>query len=189
MPGRTPADAFSAFIDPLRAAAACLGNVKITPSQGGRTEPGKVHVWTLNGERGVAFPGWHFEAQMHYEMVQGAISREWKVRTHGYRYRLACLGTHVWRIHWHPTLTSSYHLPHVHLNLAGQPGEVPVHALQEHYPTGRMTFEDAVEWVFAAGVDPAERHRDDWREVLSASRDVHVQHRSWNTNPPPRYEG
>lgn len=124
--------------------------------------------------------GWHFEAQMHYELVQLAFSRQWKVKTHGYRYRLAIRGSHLWRIHWHPTVTSGYHLPHLHLNF-GMPGEVPIDSMGQHHPTGRMTLEDAIEWVFNQEIEPA---RSDWQDVLAQSRRVHVEHRSWSTHPP-----
>lgn len=181
MPGRTPSDAFRTFIDPIQEAASCLGQVKLTVSPGGQSAPGVTHAWSLNAERGQVFRGgWHFEAQMHYEFEQGAFSREWKVRTRGYRYQLALRGTHLWRLHWHPTTNSSYDLPHVHLNL-GRPGELVEPSLNKHHPTGRMTFEDAVEWVFNAEIPPA---RDDWREVLDASRAQHLQHRSWHHVPP-----
>lgn len=181
MPGRTPAEAFEAFIDPIKGAVSCLGAAKVVPSAGGRTEPGKTHSWGLNRERGMGFKnGWHFEAQMHYEIVQGPVSGQWKVKTLGYRYRLALLGTHVWRIHWHPTITSGYHLPHVHLNL-GIPGEVPDDPMGKHNPTGRMTLEDAIEWLFNCPIEPA---RPDWRETLDASRSIHLKHRTWGARPP-----
>jgi len=182
MPGRTPSDAFSAFIDPIAEAVSCLGQAKVVPSPGGRSEPDKVHAWALNASSGMAFPGgWHFEAQMHYSLVQGAISREWKVKTLGYRYRLALLGTHLWRIHWHPTVTSGYDLPHVHLNFDAAAGEIPVETMGLHHPTGRMTFEDAVEWVLNMGITPA---RGDFADVLAATRGTHVEHRTWHTRPP-----
>jgi hypothetical protein len=181
MPGRTPSEAFEAFMEPIKAVVSCLGSAKIMPSAGGRSAPAVVHSWALNGSTGMAFSGgWHFEAMMHYELVQGAVSREWKVKTHGYRYRLAIHGSHLWRIHWHPTITSGYDLPHVHLNL-GLPGEVPDDAMGQHHPTGRMTFEDAVEWVFNQDISPA---RADWRDVLNSSRDLHIEHRTWSTHPP-----
>lgn len=181
MPGRTPSEAFDAFMDPLQSAAACLGQVKLLVSSGGRTNPNGLHAWSLNGERGKVFPdGWRFEASMHYEFSQATFSKEWKIRTLGYRYQLALQGTHRWRIHWHPTTNSGYDLPHAHLNF-GAIGEIDQSTLSQHHPTGRMTFEDAIEWVFNAGIDP---ERDDWRDILGASRDVHVKHRTWHTHPP-----
>ena len=181
MPGRTPREAFESFVEPLKGAVSCLGQAKLVPSSAGMTEPDITHVLGLNQERGMTFPGgWHFEAQLHYALMQGAISREWKVKTLGYRYRLALRGTHLWRLHWHPTVTSDYQLPHVHLNLAG-PGEVPIETMGDHHPTGRMTFEDAVEWILNRPITAA---RADWRDVLAASRDQHIRHRSWHTAPP-----
>lgn len=168
-------------MEPIQRAASCLGPVKIITSPGGRTEPNRTHSWTLNAEKGVGLGnGWHFEAQMHYRLLQRPVSREWRVTTEGYRYRLALHGTHLWRIHWHPTLTSDYHLPHVHLNLTTPPGEVGTDLMGQHHPTGRMTFEDALEWVFLNV--PAKR--EDWRQVLEETRLAHIEHRSWSTRPP-----
>lgn len=139
-----------------------------------------MHAWSLNREVGIAFPGgWRFEAQMHYEFLQGAISKQWRITTRGYRYQLAVQGQHVWRIHWHPTVTSSYQLPHVHLNLAG-PGLGANETMDLHQPTGRMTYEDAIEWVLNLVDKPG---RPDWREVLASSRALHVAHRSWSDRP------
>lgn len=182
MPGRTPSEAFQAFIEPIVEVVSCLGHGKVVPSSGGRSTPNRVHAWALNGATGMAFTGgWHFEAQMHYEIRQRPVSGEWHVKTLGYRYRLALHGTHLWRIHWHPTVTSGYHLPHVHMNLDGAIGEVRPDTLDQHYPTGRMTLEDAVEWVLNVSIQPA---REDHADVLQRTRDLHVQHRSWHTSPP-----
>lgn len=168
-------------MEPLKSVVSCLGAAKIVPSPGGRSTPHTTHAWALNGTRGMAFSdGWHFEAQMHYQLIEAPEVGGWRVRTLGYRYQLALQGTHLWRIHWHPTVTSGYHLPHLHLNL-GRPGEVPVDTMGQHHPTGRMTLEDAVEWVFNAGISPA---RDDWAEIINRSRDRHVLHRTWATFPP-----
>lgn len=186
MPGRTPNEAFTAFMEPLREAASCLGQVKLVISNGGHSVPDKVHAWTLNGEIGKVFAGgWRFEAQMHYRFDQLAFSKQWKVRTLGYRYQLALQGTHLWRIHWHPTTNSGYDLPHAHINF-GTIGDLPKPSLNEHHPTGRMTFEDAIEWVFNRGIRPA---KDDWRDILAASRSVHVDNRTWHATPPADLRG
>ncbi|MFN8194215.1 MAG: hypothetical protein U0R80_08020 [Nocardioidaceae bacterium] len=183
MPGRTPVEAFEAFIEPIQRATSCLGAAKIVPSAGGRAEPGRPHAWSLNGLNGMTFPGgWQFEAQMHYEIVQRPISREWKIATLGYRYHLALQGNPLWRLHWHPTVTSSYHLPHLHWNVPGLAGGAPVANMGDHFPVGRMTYEDAIEWVVTmVGCTPT---RTDWRDVLSDSRDLHRRHRTWSTVPP-----
>ena len=116
---------------------------------------------------------------MHYAFVQ-TEERGWRVTTRAYRYRLARTGFDVFRIHWHPVGVSRYTLPHVHLSLCGRDGE-RLTTLGEHLPTGRLTFEDAVEWAIEAGVPPA---RPDWRKVLAEGRTTHIQHRSWDTIPP-----
>jgi hypothetical protein len=181
VPGRTPAEAFRDFIEPIKDVVSCLGAAQVTPSAGGRTEPDIIHAWTINGATGLVFPGgWHFEAQMHYEISE-SFTGVWRVHTRAYRYRLAQAGQDLFRIHWHPDRVSRYHLPHVHLSLSGTEGSV-VTSMKEHLPTGRLTFEDAVEWAVEVGVRPA---REDWRDVVAATRDLHVKHRTWSTHPPP----
>lgn len=118
---------------------------------------------------------------MHYRIVQRPMSREWKVETLGYRYQLALLGRHLWRIHWHPTVTSTYHGPHVHLSL-WDPERLPGDdTLKRHYPTGRITFEDSIEWVFNEGIKPC---RDDWKQIIEETKESHVSRRTWHTDPP-----
>jgi hypothetical protein len=123
--------------------------------------------------------GWHFEAQMHYELIRDDGAAQWRVSTRAYRYRLAHVGHDIFRIHWHPAGVSTYHLPHVHLSLISRDEQLTT--LDEHLPTGRLTFEDAIEWAIETGVP---RARDDWRDVLAFSRERHLEHRSWSTRPP-----
>lgn len=183
MPGRTPTEAFQAFIEPIRAAAVTLGQVKITPSAGGQSVPNATHAWSINREKGVVFRGgFRYEAQMHYRIVQRPVSREWKVETLGYRYQLALLGRHLWRIHWHPTTISNYPGPHVHLSLWRPDSLNDDDTLKRHHPTGRMTFEDSLEWLF--NEEGVEASRPDYLDVIRESKDLHIQHRSWHSTPP-----
>lgn len=174
MPGRTPTEAFDAFIEPIQRALNCLGQGKITPSNGGR-QPGATRLWSINGVNGLALrDGWHFDAQMHYEIIRTGDDSGWRVTTRAYRYRLALCGADLFRMHWHPVGNSPYKTPHVHLPKMGIDDKV-------HLPTGRLTFEDAVEWSIGLGVPPA---RTDWQSVLKASHALHIEHRTWSTEPP-----
>lgn len=174
MPGRTPAEAYRAFIEPLEAAIACLGTAKVTRSHDGM-RPGGIRAWSLNGGSGMALSGaMLFEASMHYEIVPFAAG--WRVTTHAYMYGLLHRGEECFAIHWHPAGRSPHRGPHVHLPLEGARGDIR----KQHLPTGRMTLEDAVAWAVAFGAAPV---RDDWAEILDGSRALHVQHRSWNADP------
>lgn len=176
MPGRTPSDAFTAFMEPLESAASVLGQAKITVSPGGRSVQNKDHSWTLNGGRGYTKHGWHFEAAMMYRIVDDPERGPWRVRTLAYRYRLAVPpGQDVFRMHWHPGGNSDIEYPHMHLALA--PVDTVGDTLKKHQPVRRQTFEDAIRWAVAVGLKPA---RDDWEALLEQAERDHLRHRSWH---------
>ena len=169
MPGRSPHDAFEAFIKPIQGAVSCLGTAKITTSSS-RQKPGAVRAWSLNKGNGMALPGARlFRATMQYEVIQQDDS-SWRVTTRAYMYTLLQEGEEVFSIQWHPDGKSDYDGPHLHLGRG--PGKEKV----DHLPTGRLTFEDAIEWVIQFGTPPA---RDDWQEVLAASKELHIRYRTW----------
>lgn len=177
MPGRTPPEAFGAFVEPLQAAVSCLGAGKIVTSPHGKSA-GAVRSWTLNDGAGLAVKGWHLEAEMNYELIRDdAVS--WRVTTRAYMYRVSVLGGDVFRIHWHPTGHSDYVRPHVHARFVVPERDRDV--LKEHLPTGRITFEEAIEWAIKLGMPSA---RDDWQSVLLECRKKHLEHRTWSYEPP-----
>ena len=179
MPGRTPSEAFDAFIDPLQEALGCLGSGKITPSPAAR-QPGAVRAWSINLERGLALQdGWHFEAEMHYEIIRNdrAGGDNWRATTRAYRYRISNCDKDLVLMHWHPVGRSPFKQPHLHIPelSGGSSGE------KGHLPVSRVTFEDAIEWVITMSGQAA---RSDWRAVLDRTRQKHLEHRSWSDTPP-----
>lgn len=180
MPGRTPSEAFSAFVGPLREALSCLAPAKITTGPRSQ-EPNGVRAWALNLDRGVVLrDGWHFEAEMHYEIVHAdPPALPWRVTTRAYRYRISRCDKDLVRMHWHPSGNSPFMTPHFHIPLlSGTP-----HDEGGHLPIGRVSFEDAVQWVIVMSGQCA---RADWQEVLDRTRALHVEHRTWSASPPPR---
>lgn len=179
MPGRTPPEAFENFCDPLKRALACIGaHAKITPSEGGRSNPKGTHAWSLNGMRGLSLGEYLLQAQMHYEFIPR--DEGWRITTKAYRYKLSVRGKDLFRIHWHPWGNSPYKLPHIHAHFAGAKGDLT--SLEHHLPTGRMTFEDAISWaILSGGIEP---QREDWAEVLEECQSRHVEHRTWSDRPP-----
>jgi hypothetical protein len=180
MPGRTPREAFEAFITPIERASSCLGSVKVTVSPGGRTAPEMEHVWSLNLMRGFAAKGWHFEAAMGYKITQDDAPGRgpWRVRTLAYRYRLAVPEHDVFRLHWHPNGHSPVTYPHLHAAL--EPKDRMPGSLDAHLATGRMTFENALRWAFELGMPAA---RADWSERLAEAEAAHLRYRSWSHDP------
>lgn len=177
MPGRTPAEAFRAFIEPLESAVSVLGAAKITVSSGGRQVPDKPHAWTLNGGRGYTTGGWFFEADMQYRIRRDDAPGRgpWRVTTLAYRYRLAVVDMDVFRMHWHPDGNSPAKSPHLHVRLA--PVERVGDTLQHHLNTERQTFENALRWAIQVGMPPA---RSDWSDLLDQAEAAHLRHRSWS---------
>ena len=73
MPGRTAADAFRMFVEPLQDALACLGSAKITTSPGGRgdrrnPEDG-FYTWSINGFDGISQGPLTLRASMEYRFI------------------------------------------------------------------------------------------------------------------------
>jgi len=180
MPGRTPREAFQAFITPIKAASSCLGSVKVTVSPGGMSAPDTEHVWSLNGMGGFTAKGWHFEAAMGYTIIRDDRPDRgpWRVRTLQYRYRLAVPEHDVFRLHWHPNGLSPVNYPHLHAAL--EPKDRMPGSLDAHLATGRMTLEDALRWAFELGMPAA---RSDWAKRLDDAEAPHLRYRSWSKDP------
>lgn len=129
------------------------------------------HSWNLGPlGGGMVFPGGYcFKASMKYRFVPHPEG--WRVTTLEYIYSLGLVDAQLWAMHWHPVGDSHETRPHLHVAI---PNAGDKH---EHRPVPRMTFEDAVEWVISSGVKPA---REDWHQILSGSKDLHIQFRTWH---------
>lgn len=176
MPGRTPHAAYEAFIGPIVAATACLGPAKIVPSPGALSLTDREHSWSLNGPgSGMVFAGGVcFKASMKFEYI--AHTEGWRVTTREYIYSLTVADVEIWKMHWHPVGVSHEVRPHLHAAIGG------LGTIRDHLPMGRMAYEDAVEWAIThAGLSPV---HEDWREILAASKEVHVRYRSWSGDGP-----
>lgn len=153
-------------------------------SHGGKNRQGKIHSWSLNGPAGLSRGGWHFEAQMHYEIITDDRQGygPYRVTTRAYRYRFANLGQDVARFHWHPSGRSTHTEPHLHLTLVR--GGSSEGTWDAHLPSPRFTFESAISWAIELGWPAA---RPDHEDVLNDCQQLHLQHRSWGgPGPPPR---
>ena len=106
---------------------------------------------------------------MKYRFIEH--EQGWRVTTLEYIYSLSKADVELWAMHWHPIGSSHETRSHIHVAI---PNAGDKH---EHRPVPRMTLEDAVEWVITSGIEPA---REDWREVLNGSKELHVKHRTWH---------
>jgi hypothetical protein len=182
LPGRNPAEAAAAFLDPLQSALGCIARGKICPSPGGRGEPGREHAWTLNSGEGVRLSGGlMLKASMRYEFIEDADKGPWRVTTKGYMYSVENAdGIELFGAHWHPTTPGPHREPHIHLPEAVV-SSTGVFLAREPLFTGRMTFEEIIRFSIR-NLQAVPMH-DDWRDRLDLAETPHRLYRSWHLTP------
>jgi hypothetical protein len=185
LPGRNPAEAAAAFLEPLQSALGCVLHGKLVPSAGGRTQPGVQHAWTLNqGAGGRLSSGHVLKAAMRYEIIEDADKGPWRVTTHGYMYGVEDgHGLELLAVHWHPATAGRHKQPHLHFpdRVVSPEGGF---LAREPVTTGRMTFEDVIR--FCVRNLQAEPLRDDWEDRLLLAETPHRLYRSWHQTPAER---
>jgi hypothetical protein len=181
MPGRRPADAIRAYIDPLQSAVSCLSGVaKIVMSERVRVI-GDQGAWILNSPAGMPLDGFGtLFAQQRFELVPTTADVHpdyerlpYRVSTREYIYRVVMDCGHEMRWHWHPMGNSHESRPHIH----------PSFNLKAHIPGPRYTLEEVIEACIELG---AKRACDDWRERLADTGERHKKHRTWTSDPDER---
>lgn len=177
MPGRTPAEAVDAFLDPLRDALRVLDGVaKLMISPKGGFRKGVRYSWVLNGADGMDLGAvGRFIASMEFEIIdadppKNEFGHPFRVTTHSYHYKLrGGDGSDQWRMHWHPEGHSRITTPHLHL---------PPN-LKLHWPTGRLTLENAVGWCVESGAAVTSDSAMQAHEQLALIEAPHRLYRSW----------
>jgi hypothetical protein len=178
VPGRNPQQAVAAFLDPFREALRVLDGVgKLSLSPKGGYRLGQRYSWQLNGAEGMDLgPVGLFIASMEFEVVdadpgKNEFRHPYRVTTGSYHYKLRGRdGKDQWRIHWHPDGRSRVRVPHIH-----RPPD-----LKQHWPTGRMTFENAVAWCIESGAAVRGGDNQQARNQLAVIEAPHLLYRSWN---------
>lgn len=183
MAGRTPAQAFDAFREPIQKALACISDAVFRTSPRPR-EPGEVHAITTARQREdyVSLTGPHrlsVSATIHYsiEKTDDPDRGPWKVCTRGYWYHIVTEDqAEVILFHWHPDSQSDLPWPHAHVGSS----QITSHAVLsgfKHVPTGRVSLESVIRSLITdMGVVPK---RPGWEAVLDDSEDRFRQWRTW----------
>ena len=188
MPGRTPYEAYSAFVTPLANALSCVARVKILCSAGGKTSLGRVHRLYLGGNEAgdhVKLAGdvrLELRARMRYEIIEDERKDygPYRIRTRAYEYSLRQQnGQAVLEYHWHPDGVSHEVRPHIHLGSTQLRPEA-VLTNKDHTLSGRMTLESVIRQAINYGVEPL---HDDWDDRLTGAETPHLLYRSWHANP------
>lgn len=188
MPGRTPADAVRAFLEPIQTALACVATAKITVKRGGlNPRLGELYEWSINNGGGAELLSDAPEdltlfAAMYWKLIEDDRPEygPYRITTLGYEYSLVMgEATELWALHWHPAGQSWERRPHLHLGDVLLTPQAPVTS-KTHLPTGRMTFENAIRWAVDFGVMPL---ADDWTDRLALAETPHILHRTWSADP------
>jgi len=188
VPGRNPAEAVRAFLEPLQQALACIATGMINIPRGGHNpKVDDPHQWIINNGLGAELlnDGPHdlqLFAAMHWQVIKD--DREgyghYRVKTLGYDYSLvAGKATELWALHWHPSGRSWERRPHLHVGDVVLAEGAPVSS-KTHLVTGRMTFENAIRWAIEFGAAPL---HDDWADRLAVAETPHMLYRTWSGDP------
>lgn len=188
MPGRTPQEAFSAFVDPLGEALKCVAHTKILHSAGGNARLDVEHGLFITGLDNEGYtklkptpgkPKLEFMARMRYLIIKDDRDGygPFRITTRAYDYSIQTQDKMlVIAYHWHPVGTSHVTTPHFHIGSA-QLSADSVLSEKDHYPTGRITFESVIGAAVQAGAKP---NYEDWREILDMCEGPHLKYRSWH---------
>lgn len=180
MAGRTEAEAYSAFLDPLQRAISCVCDA--VPLSTGYRQRAQPHAITLSGNP-VPLRGQYLFALSlfhYYRLVDdrdaGDPRRPWNVLTTGYAYAFKdTAGQELLAYHWHPEGASLVTFPHLHLGPVARVGSPPLS--RAHLPTRHVAIEDVLRLgIVDLGVEP---RRADWETVLAATSAAYDR-------PPPR---
>lgn len=185
MPGRSPYEAWSAFVSPLTDALSCVATAKAMTSAGGKLELGPSHTLHITGtvDDGYVKIGGpqhlEFRAHIYYEIIRDERDGygPYRVTTRGYDYSI-CRSDRaaVLDYHWHPNGQSHEVRPHIHLG-STQLHPDAVLSNKQHLTTGRVTFETAIRQAVDLGAVP---RFEDWSKRLDTCEGPHLQHRTWS---------
>jgi hypothetical protein len=187
VPGRTPAEAVRAFLEPLQEALACIATGTMNIPKGGHSpRVGDAHQWIINNGLGAELlsEGGDLQlfASMHWMLIKDDRDGygPYRVKTLGYDYSLVQgESTELWALHWHPAGRSWERRPHLHVGDAVLAAGAPVSS-KSHLGTGRMTFENAIRWAIEFGAMPL---HDNWADRLALAETPHMLFRTWSGDP------
>lgn len=182
MPGRNPEEAFRSFVEPLEA---CLRCTTLEHRLVVRRHADDQFSVTLNGGRPIPLSNGDVDFSFDFSMVVATVPMDdgqQRMSTRKYIYDLRegrpkRGNATLVQWHWHPN-NGRVAYPHAHLPFAAP------YSSKLHVPTGRVTFEDVVEFIIdELGVPPTPGH-EHWSEIVEGTRGRHIAYRSWSGRGP-----
>lgn len=160
MPGRTAAEARTAYIALVQRALSCLSDTVVyyRAAAVGEAEILIVSEDPIRLPRETR-PALQLTLDEQYTLVQNERIREvWGVSRHGYRYQLADnAGREIAAWHWHPQGRSPERRPHLHV------ADGPLAGM--HLPSGPTGVESIFRLLLAEA--SVRSRRSDWQQVLA----------------------
>ena len=179
MVGRSPSDAYRAFIIPMRRALGCITDARLTFP--GNARSGLALTVSLNSGDPVRLRGesvLFFTSQQRFEIIRtDVVGAPYRLHTLQYTYEFAIDvtpdhpgGTEVLSFHWTPESLNpgEKRFGHVHIKspmLAAVTPIAPGRFSTVHIPTDRLCLEQVIRFAIEdLGVVPLRR---DWEMILS----------------------
>ncbi len=176
MPGKSPREAVKAYLEQLQknVAIVCSGVLRVNNYD--RLD--EISVLALpNPEPLNGRPNLCLSFKQQYKIIKDPVSVPFRVTTLYYGYAIETPDAQeIVGYHWHPDGVSPVTFPHLHLGPAAQIGLEEL-SRKAHLPTGRVAFEDMIEFLIATfGVEP---NRSIWQEIVKGTRSIFARHKSW----------
>ncbi len=175
MPGKTARQGVKAYIDPLQKNVSIVSKGVLRASEydnidrpGVLTLPDPV---PLNGRTDL-----FLSFTQQYKIIRDPNHGLYRVTTRYYAYKVeGSGGGEIFGYHWHPEGPSPIKIPHLHLGQAVQLG-VGL-SRKNHFPTGRIAFEELVEFLITEfGVKP---NRKLWQELVARTKSAFHKDKTW----------
>lgn len=177
MPGKNPAEAIRAYIEPLQRSLSCFTKQVLRPSSYELNELAIVTISeTTVRVRTRRDEVLHFALSQGYSIVKKLMIGH-KIQTRSYFYTLENEEhREILAYHWHPEETPA--VPYPHLHICSQAGDhIRQEILDIHFRTDRFAFEEFCQLMIKEfGVVPT---RPDTDAVLAESLKKFTDHKSW----------
>lgn len=173
MLARTPQEAVSAFLTPLRRAVACTTTAQLA----GGSQPGKQHGLIFRPNEGgyirlSSIRPIRFRLIHLYRLTESEPG--WSVSTVGYTYQLELTdGREIVSYHYDSRPQSKVKTPHLHVRGL----DTPLPLGKAHFPTGRISIEAVLR--FAIEELDVRPQNSDWENVLRGTEQEFFQKRTW----------
>jgi len=176
VPGRTPREAVKAYLEPLQKniSIVCKGVLRVNNYDTLEV----VSVLTLPDPVPLnARPDLYLSFTQQYKVIKDPENGPFRVTTLYYSYAIETQDAQeIVGYHWHPDGVSPVRFPHLHLGPAARVGMEDLRS-KAHLPTGRVAFEEIVEFLIATfSVQP---DRSLWQEIVEQTKSLFGKHKTW----------